>query len=165
MREGNIMSTTASLTHKKFNQVFTSDGYPTNVIPQIMKVKTNLDAGRGFNEDINMAFNDSPDDTLHYKYIISDDGSELSIRGYGGEDVRVAVIDLDVLFDMYTKDKDTFKQWLSDSGEYMEISPEELAMETADYVTKYNGNAFDYGYHMMAKCTVKRIENIFEESV
>lgn len=154
------MSTTASIYHKNFCEVMSSDGYPANAIKNIMKVKSNIVNGKGFNEDIDLSFTDTPDDTLNYKYVISDDGSELSIRGYESDDARVAVIDLNTLFEMYTQDEEAFQSWVSDASDYMEISTDDLQMETDEYMDKYDGNAFDWAYHTMAKCTVKRIEDI-----
>ena len=159
------MSTTASLTFKNKNQKFKSDGYPSNVIPAIMGIKAAVLNGESFDSTIHnyepLQFKNRPDSTTNYIYSISDDFTELSLLGYD-KTADVVVLDLDVLFDIFTKDMECFTNTMADISDYVVITPEDLEMSTDEFMSTYNGNAFDYAFHSMAKCIVKRIETNLE---
>jgi len=150
------MATTANISFNGSNQIITSDGYPSNIIPQILNMKHNIKFGFDLTKNTEFNFKDSADRTLNYTYDIDDSMDTLTFKGYG--DTKV-IIDLNELMDIKINESDeTFKTIITeDIPEYIALTPAELEMSTKDYLVKYDGNHYDETYHIFAKRIVKKI--------
>jgi len=139
------MSTRASLAFGENIVGIADDGYPENVIPQILGVM-NGDFAAGMKSiDLPLCkISETPSD---YGYIVSDDLKELKVISYHSS----TVINLEQLFNMYSQSEEAFGMFLAEVDDYIGIPNVELQMTTDEYIESIGGNAFDYAFHMMAK--------------
>ena len=140
------MSTRASLAFGKNIVGIADDGYPANVIPQILGVMDS-DFAAGM-DSINLSLCKINDEQLFdYRYIVSKDLKELEIVSQMTE----TIINLEQLYSMYSQSEEAFSMFIAEVDDYIGIPNNELQMTTDQYIESIGGNAFDYAFHMMAK--------------